>query len=203
MTNTRYLLISPRSRASGDRLEVAGFNQVYQWQGLQVFENRMANERAYIVHDWIVEPDEVKLQEAVLETLFDVKKRVALPEDPGIERVTDSAMTAKDLVMVETYKNDFISLKTVSQADGILVLADNWYPAWKAFIDGIETDVSMVNGAFRGIVLPAGEHTVEYRYISETHKTGRFLTMAGLLIVAMVVGGHGIRSRKKGKSETV
>ena len=90
------------------------------------------------------------------------------------------------------------SSKRNPAADGILVLADNWYPAWKAFLDGQEVEVLRANGAFRGVVVPAGEHNVEFKYISSEQKTGRYLTLAGLLAVAVGVIGSFVPKRKQG-----
>jgi len=202
MTNTRYLLLSPGSQVKREQLISAGFPEVARWQNLQVFENPAANDRAYIVHDWVVDSDEDNICRTVLKQSFDPKRRAALLEDPAIEPVTDSSVIAQDQTIIERYVNDYISVTAKTQADGILVLADNWFPAWKAFIDGEEVEVMRVNGAFRGVVIPAGEHKVEFKYISETHKVGRMLTLAGLFAVAAVVLGSVIARRRRGEADT-
>jgi len=196
MTNTRYFVVSPNSPFRGDQLAAAGFPEVKKWQNLQVFENPNALPRAYIVHEWIVEKDEGNLDRMILKDPFNPKRQVALFEDPGIKPTTDSTLAPYESADIEAYENNRILIKTTSRAEGILVLADNWYPAWKAFLDGREVKVYRANGAFRGIVLPAGQHTVEYKYISSTQKTGRFLTLAGLLTVAAVVIGSVVTKRK-------
>jgi len=136
MSNTRYLLVSPTSPMRADRLAAAGFPEVKRWQNLQVFENPLANDRAYIVHDWRIDSIEDNIDQIVLTQSFDPRKQVGLFADPGIPAVTDSATVADDKATIETYQNDYISVKTETAADGILVLADNWYPDWKAFLDG-------------------------------------------------------------------
>jgi hypothetical protein len=198
MTNTRYLLIA--SADQGNTLTRAGFREVNRWQNFQVFENPMANDRAYIVHEWLVDADEDNIHQAVLSTSFDPRKQVGLLKDPGIRAVTDSLLTAGDSAVIESYENDRIIIRTTSQVDGILVLADNWYPDWKGFLDGQEVEVYRANGAFRGVVIPSGEHTVEFKYISESQRTGRWLTMAGLLAVALGVVGSVIPRRRRGNS---
>lgn len=196
ITNTRYLLVSPVSQIGADRLASSGFPEVSRWQNLQVFQNPYALDRAYIVHDWVVDATESNIDQMVLMTSFNPRTTVALFEDPGIVPTTDSTVAAADRATIETYENDYISITTSSRADGILVLGDNWYPAWKAFLDGAEVPVLRANGAFRGVVLPAGEHTVEFRYISRDHWIGRLLTSLGLLAVVGVVIGAVITRRK-------
>lgn len=201
MTNTRYLLVSPGSQVRAEQLTAAGFPEVTRWQNLQVFGNPVANDRAYIVHDWVIDSNENNIDQMILMQSFDPKKQVGLFVEPGIQAVTDSTLTVNDKATIETYENDYILVKTSADADGILVLADNWYPAWKGFIDGQEVEVLRVNGAFRGVVLPAGDHDVEFKYISDTQKTGRLLTLAGLLVVAISVVGSFVPRRKKSNIE--
>jgi hypothetical protein len=201
MTNTRYILISPGSQIRGDQLTGAGFPEVNRWQDFQVFENPIANDRAYLVHEWVIDSSEDNIDQMILMQSFDPRKQVGLFKDPGIEMVTDTAAIASDEVILESYENDYIGIKTRSQADGVLVLADNWYPDWKAFVDGQEVEVMRANGAFRGVVMPSGEHQVEFKYISSTQKTGRWLTIAGLLAVVVGVVGSVIPRRKESNSE--
>jgi hypothetical protein len=196
MTNTRYLLLSPASPFKGEQLASAGFREVKRVQNFQIFENPSVLDRAYIVHQWVVEPDEDKRDALLLSSQFDPRLQVALATTPGISASTDSAVYFSDTVTIDTYENDRIALRTTSSAEGILVLSDNWYPAWKGYLDGNPVEVLRANSAFRGIVLPPGRHTVEFRYQSETYKTGRMLTLAGLLYVLAVTGWHLAPRRK-------
>ena len=180
----------------GDQLTAAGYREVKTLQKLQVFENPQANDRAYMVHQWMVEPDEDKLDGRILSQGFDANRQVGLFANPGIVPSDEAQSVGGDSVMIDRYDNDRITIRTASGADGILVLADNWYPSWKAFVDGAEMEVLRANGSFRGVVLRAGRHEVEFRYISEQYRTGKLLTIAGLLFVAGVVGWH-IRPRRK------
>lgn len=196
MTNTRYLLMASVSPALTEQLAAGGFHEVKRAQNFQIFEKPTALDRAYIVHQWVVEPDEDKRDALILSSRFDPRLQVALPAAPGITASTDSAAYAADTVTIDAYENDRISLRTASSADGILVLSDNWYPAWKGYLDGNPVEVLRANSAFRGLVLPAGRHTVEFRYQSETYKTGKMLTLAGLLYVIVVAGWHLAPRRK-------
>ena len=46
----------------------------------------------------------------------------------------------------------------------LLVYNDSFTTSWKAFIDGSKTELLRVNGAFKGVWVPPGEHRVEFRY---------------------------------------
>lgn len=188
MTNTKYLLLSPSLSAVGERLTSEGFRELKDFRGLKVFENPFANDRAYVVHQWVVIPDEEKLKNLILSRSFDPKQQVALLSDPSMHMQRNLDAPGHDEAQIEKYENDYIAIKATAAGDGILVLADNWFPAWKGFVDGHEVPVMRVNLSFRGIVLPSGQHKVEFRYISESHLIGRLLTLGGLLSVAVMIG---------------
>jgi uncharacterized membrane protein YfhO len=43
-----------------------------------------------------------------------------------------------------------------------LVLTDSFYPTWKAHIDGKPTQIYLTDFSFRGVVVPSGDHHVEF-----------------------------------------
>ena len=53
-------------------------------------------------------------------------------------------------------------MKTNNVGEGFLVLTDSYYPTWQASIDGKETKIYLTDYNFRGIIVPKGEHTVEF-----------------------------------------
>ncbi|MBX9570193.1 MAG: YfhO family protein [Candidatus Obscuribacterales bacterium] len=61
----------------------------------------------------------------------------------------------------------------------ILVLADQYYPGWKAKVDGVETPVLRCNGFMRGVRLKPGKHTVEFLYEPDSVKYGLLLAAVG------------------------
>ncbi|HOV59648.1 MAG TPA: YfhO family protein [Candidatus Hydrogenedentes bacterium] len=60
---------------------------------------------------------------------------------------------------------------------GILVLADTWYPGWKAWVDGSPARICRVDGLFRGVELGEGDHTVEFRFQPASLTLGAVITM--------------------------
>ncbi|HND34083.1 MAG TPA: hypothetical protein PLA94_28980, partial [Myxococcota bacterium] len=47
---------------------------------------------------------------------------------------------------------------------GELLLADSWYPNWKATLDGAPVEILRADLIFRGIPIPAGSHRVIYSF---------------------------------------
>ena len=46
--------------------------------------------------------------------------------------------------------------------NGFLVLTDSYYPTWHAAVDGVEEKIYRTDYNFRGIIIPAGKHKVEF-----------------------------------------
>jgi uncharacterized membrane protein YfhO len=66
-------------------------------------------------------------------------------------------------VLVAESPNQLV-IRTEAGSSGWLVLADTWYPGWKAWVDGESTPIMRANGVFRAVRLPAGIHLVRIRY---------------------------------------
>ncbi len=50
--------------------------------------------------------------------------------------------------------------------DGFFVRLENFHRGWKAFIDGKETRLYRANYAFQAVRVPAGEHTVTFKFFT-------------------------------------
>jgi len=77
-------------------------------------------------------------------------------------------------------------------APGYLVLSDVLYPGWTALIDGKPASMLAANLAFRAVLVPPGNHTIEFLYSPPGFKPGAVLTTVTLLAGI----GLGLRKRK-------
>ena len=82
-------------------------------------------------------------------------------------------------------------------ADSYLVLADSWYPGWVATVDGVEVPIERANILFRAVRVPAGEHTVEFRYEPRSLLTGAFVSAASIVATLILFVGLAIWSRRR------
>ena len=75
----------------------------------------------------------------------------------------------------------------------LVVVAESWFPGWKARVDGAPAPVVQADGSFLGVPVDAGDHLVTLEYHRPgTAVAGRLLTAATLLLVA----GLAIRRRR-------
>ena len=68
--------------------------------------------------------------------------------------------------------------------DGFLVLTDQYYPGWKAFVDEKETEIYPTDYIFRSIYLDKGNQKVRFIYDPTSYKIGKYISLVTLLIMA-------------------
>ncbi|HXF10511.1 MAG TPA: hypothetical protein VN625_06970, partial [Desulfuromonadaceae bacterium] len=71
------------------------------------------------------------------------------------------------------------------ESAGLLVLADSWNPGWKATVNGSPAPILRTDYALRGVVLPAGECDVEFRYDSDTVRRAFWISVVAVLILGV------------------
>jgi hypothetical protein len=85
------------------------------------------------------------------------------------------------------YTPDEVEIKAYADDLGKLVLADNYYPGWKAYLDGKPTQIEREQYLFRAVFVPPGWHQVVFRYEPDSVKIGAIIslfTLAGLFSFA-------------------
>lgn len=98
--------------------------------------------------------------------------------------------TPGDSLWVTDFQHDGITLQTRTAGAVLAVLQQAWYPGWTAFVDGKPTELLRANFAFQGVVLPAGDHRLEFRFTKPVAKgllglsLLSFLGCLGLLAMA-------------------
>lgn len=128
--------------------------------------------RAFLATDWT--PGE-RLEGAIPipESLSTVS------EDPGIPRSEGFTGTAA----ITADEPELVEISTVSARPALLVLADTWHPRWRVFVDGSETGMLRANGWMRAVPVPAGDHTVTFRYDSSDFRVGLYVTCTTAVLV--------------------
>jgi len=87
--------------------------------------------------------------------------------------------------------NDKINYSFNASANQFVVFSEVYYPrGWKAFIDGKETPIVKVNYILRGLAVPAGKHSIEFRFEPAAYKNGITISMiAGVLSILLIIAG--------------
>ena len=88
--------------------------------------------------------------------------------------VTDEALRAATqqrnglcgvpVAAVQRLLSSSVNLQVHVGCKRLMVYMDTWAPGWQVWIDGVRAPALRVDGVLRGVMLPPGEHAVEWRY---------------------------------------
>lgn len=90
-----------------------------------------------------------------------------------VEQVVETANTAR--------------LRVRARGTALLVTSVTDHKYWTATVDGNPVPIGPANLAFQGVLVPAGEHQVVFRYRNPLVATGGALSAASLLMLALFV----------------
>ena len=78
---------------------------------------------------------------------------------------------------------------SVGDGGGFLVTGENYYPGWKAYVDGEETEIYKTDYLLMGVNVPSGEHTIEFRFQPRSVLVGMIGSVSGIFIwiILMIV----------------
>jgi hypothetical protein len=98
---------------------------------------------------------------------------------------------------VTLYEPNQIRVNTETNGDAILVLSENHYPGWRAYVDGKKVEVIRVNYNLRGVLVPAGKHEVKFVYFPKSVLLGFLVTGLVAVLLALWLGKVDVRVRTR------
>ena len=137
-------------------------------------------------------PDE-RTVPRLLEESFDPGKTALLTEAPPIS--LPGTMARGTVTWVER-GTDRLRLTVDSPENALLVIADNWYPAWKATVDGGDAPVLRAYHSLRAVPIAAGHHDVVMWYDAGFLRTGLLASGFGLVVLGGVIAISLARGRR-------
>ena len=88
-----------------------------------------------------------------------------------------------------------VTIDGAEQRQSYLVVAETWYPAWQATVDGNAARVHRANHAQIAVEIPSGTRTVELYFDDPASAKGRLMTLISLLLTAALVALPWFRRR--------
>jgi hypothetical protein len=177
--NVKYLLVPPWG---APRLG-ANWHRVYVNHYVRIYENELVYPRAYFVESARVEHDSRLILRTVTAPGFD-GRREALVEAERLPDLADPRHDSDPRVRIVTYGPNRIVLETVTAGARLLVLSEMDFPGWRASIDGLAASIYRTNYLYRGLVVPAGTHTIEMRYRPHSLLLGAVISLLALMLTA-------------------
>lgn len=136
------------------------YTLVYQDSKHQLFKNNFVLPRPSLFYDFEVIKSDQEIIKRFFSSDFDFRKTLILEEEVRLDRFKEGSGSAR----IATYTPHRLNIDVQTNEEGLLFLADNYYPGWKAKVNGVEKKIYRANYSFRAVVVPQGNSRVEFFY---------------------------------------
>ncbi|MBI1938249.1 MAG: YfhO family protein [Ignavibacteriales bacterium] len=175
-----------------------GFVNIHQSEKTFIYRNEKTLPRIYFV-DSVAQKSSAKILNEIKNDSFDPKKLAYVENtDFKLDRA-DSNATAK----IVSYNDEQITVEAKCPNNNFLFFGTTYLPGWKAFVDGAEIKIYKTNYGFQGVVVPKGDHKVEFIYEPAGFAAGKYLS---LILNIFLFGSLGITffvNRKRQPNNTM
>jgi hypothetical protein len=155
--------------------------------GLELYRNLRALPHARLVPAVEQVPDESRMLERLANPGLDPSATVLSLTAPSYDPAPDALAEGPGEARVTRYQTTRVDVEVDARHAAMLVLADAWFPGWRAEIDGQPARVHDAYYVFRGVMVPSGSHTVVFRYDPWTFRVGLAIS-TGTLLLALFGG---------------
>lgn len=202
----RYMIL-PAGAARGDA-GLAGFNERYSplmtdvmtsaGVSADLFVRRDPVPYARLIPAAVKAPDQQAIQ-AIVTGRVDFARLLLLGEeasvDPAPIREVPPAFTSAISVTAWAPGRMTLEIPTGAPADAWVLVSENWYPEWRAAVDGRPVEPVRGNVSLIALPVPAGAREITLRYESAPYRTGKALSLGALALVGLGLVVPGIARR--------
>ena len=98
--------------------------------------------------------------------------------------------SAADEIILTEYKPNALTYHATTSADRVAVFSEIYYPeGWHIYVDGKEIRLGRVNYVLRAAVIPAGDHTIEMKFVPNELCIDKWSYACAILLLIMVLCG--------------
>lgn len=151
---------------------------------VSIFENNRVLPRAWLVTRERVATDEQQLQiirsgKISVETKWDPMAEALVERATGVASPAEKARPAT--AQIVRHEPNRVEIATDAETPALLVLAENYYPGWRAIVDGRRRAILRADYNLRAVAVPAGRHNVVFSYQPRS-------ALLGLIVSAVSLG---------------
>jgi hypothetical protein len=179
----RYLVVDPTYDAN-HRIMKPPLDLLWEMNQLKVYRNPAAHPRAFWVPRIEVVPEPRALLQRLLRGIDDPRQVALVEEADATDFLGErDGPPGGEAEFLRDAPEDVV-IRVVAPRHGFLFLADQFFPGWQASVNGRRVEIRRANYLFRLVEVPAGESTVEFRYVPASLRLGlatTVLSVGGLL----------------------
>ncbi|MBA6153632.1 YfhO family protein [Gelidibacter maritimus] len=157
------------------------------------YENVEANGNAWFISE-LEKVNSANEEMIALDSLDTKIKAVTTQEIPSSKFSTDASST----ISIVEYKPNYLKYQSNNDFDGFAVFSEIYYAdGWNAYIDGELQPHFRVDYVLRGLPIPKGQHTIEFKFEPQVVKTGSTIALASSILFGfLILGGIVILVRR-------
>ncbi|MBP9501581.1 MAG: oligosaccharide flippase family protein [Candidatus Promineofilum sp.] len=177
---------------SAESITSPKYRPVWEGEGVVIYENLAAAPRAYTLPRTaeVHVPDDL----AALTGDYDPRRYVVIESDVA----TAAPAQPAELIpaAVDSATNNQVEVTASVDEPSWLILGDSYFNGWRVYVrpagsgeeSEIESEITRVNGNFRGVPLEPGDWTVRFRYSPRSFQLGGLMSFMGLSLLIFVLG---------------
>lgn len=190
LLNVRYVLTHESPR-------LTGFDLLATAEGVSLYENRNAMPRAFFAGEVIEAPNSRASLDALRDPDFNPLTTTVIEttDPPSLNRTGYKSRPSDSAVIVQDKRNRVV-VETTNPEDGLLVLSDNYYPGWRAYVDGSRVEVLRANHTMRAVKLPAGRHMVSFVFVPASFFTSVYISVVVAIVILLTLIVAAVKRRR-------
>lgn len=161
--------------------------KTFDQYGVAVYRNPHALPRAFVAHEYRVFADPDSIVSLVKNERFNPRRYMLLEETPDFEPGDPEGGRYSQQCDIIEYEPGYVKIALLLKAPAFVCLSDSWYPPWKAYVDGEETEVYRAYSALMTAGVPEGEHILEFVYKSSVDRMSKIVTYITILFIAVSI----------------
>ena len=151
---------------------------------VKIYERTAAPGRAWLVHQAIAERDPAATLAGLADANFDPRRAAFVAADLAL---SGPATLPDEAVRIVSYEAERVHLEADVRAPALLVLADSFYPGWRATVDGAAAPILRADLMFRAVALSPGRHTIVFSYEPSSWRWGAAISLATCTVLGAVL----------------
>jgi hypothetical protein len=167
----------------------------------QPLRNTSANGNAWLIEN----VKKVKGTNEEMLALYDFKTNTDMilnSKDFGREAIAlkeSYVADSTDKVRLTNYATKSLTYQVNTKNERPVVFSEIYYPeGWNCYVDGKLTPYFRANYLLRAIVVPAGNHKIEWKFEPASFESGQTYAMIGSLLIFLFLGGGIFLALKEG-----
>lgn len=153
LTGVKYLVTNSNFAVSppNDRYTLA-----YSADNMKVWQYNSFTPKVKFVSNFEIIPDKKSQLRRLFESNFDPSKSAVLFKNPGFQSTKKGTGEAS----LSYYSPEKVVVTVNALSPGLVILNDNYYPNWRASVDGVVTTIYRANYTFRAVSVESGRHII-------------------------------------------